>query len=62
MTILVGGSGGAMMVAVKKMPVECYSRIVGYLRPIQNWNKGKLAEFYDRKTYSWGKAVEHASK
>jgi ribonucleoside-triphosphate reductase len=28
-----------------------YSRIVGYLRPVQNWNKGKKQEFYDRTPY-----------
>ncbi|HOL21778.1 MAG TPA: ribonucleoside triphosphate reductase [bacterium] len=30
---------------------EVYSRIVGYLRPISQWNKGKVAEFRIRKTY-----------
>ncbi len=30
---------------------EIYSRIVGYIRPIQQWNPGKRAEFDDRKTY-----------
>lgn len=30
---------------------EVYSRIVGYIRPIQQWNAGKRAEFEDRKTY-----------
>ncbi len=29
---------------------EVYSRIVGYLRPISQWNGGKLAEFDRRKT------------
>lgn len=24
---------------------EVYSRVVGYLRPVQQWNKGKVAEF-----------------
>jgi ribonucleoside-triphosphate reductase len=28
-----------------------YSRIVGYLRPVAQWNVGKKAEFKDRKTY-----------
>ncbi|NLE65470.1 MAG: ribonucleoside triphosphate reductase [Elusimicrobia bacterium] len=31
---------------------EVYSRIVGYLRPVAQWNKGKKAEFGLRKTYS----------
>jgi len=30
---------------------EVYSRVVGYLRPVQQWNKGKKAEFSDRQTY-----------
>lgn len=31
---------------------EVYTRIVGYYRPVQNWNHGKKAEYYDRKTYA----------
>lgn len=34
-----------------KVPCEVYSRIVGYLRPIQNWNAGKQQEFADRKMF-----------
>lgn len=30
---------------------EVYSRVVGYLRPIDGWNEGKKQEFYERKTY-----------
>ncbi|MEN6494326.1 MAG: ribonucleoside triphosphate reductase [Thermoguttaceae bacterium] len=30
---------------------EVYSRVVGYLRPIHQWNAGKQAEFAIRKTY-----------
>jgi ribonucleoside-triphosphate reductase len=32
-------------------PVEVYSRIVGYLRPISHWNPGKAQEFRERKEY-----------
>ncbi len=31
---------------------EIYSRVVGYLRPVKQWNDGKQAEFYDRKEYN----------
>ncbi|MGB7000982.1 MAG: ribonucleoside triphosphate reductase [Halobacteriota archaeon] len=30
---------------------EVYSRVVGYLRPIKQWNKGKREEFRTRKTF-----------
>jgi len=30
---------------------EVYSRVVGYLRPVKQWNSGKLAEYADRKTF-----------
>jgi ribonucleoside-triphosphate reductase len=32
-------------------PCEVYSRIVGYLRPVNQWNNGKKEEFSLRKTY-----------
>ena len=32
----------------KKIVPEVYSRIVGYFRPIQNWNAGKKKEFQQR--------------
>ena len=35
--------------AVKGTNCEVYSRVVGYLRPVQNWNKGKKEEFSLRK-------------
>lgn len=38
--------------AKKKVPCEVYSRIVGYLRPVQDWNEGKQQEFAERKTYN----------
>lgn len=32
---------------------ECivYSRVVGWMTPLKNWNKGKRAEFEDRKEF-----------
>mgnify|MGYP001135855123 CR=1 FL=1 len=35
----------------KRVPCEVYSRIVGYFRPVRNWNKGKRQEFIERKVY-----------
>lgn len=30
---------------------EVYSRVVGYFRPVSNWNKGKKEEFKDREKF-----------
>ncbi len=35
----------------KSTPCEVYSRIVGYLRPVDHWNDGKLEEFKQRKLF-----------
>jgi anaerobic ribonucleoside-triphosphate reductase len=35
----------------RRVPVECYSRVVGYIRPVKHWNKAKKEEFQARKTY-----------
>jgi len=32
--------------------VEVFSRVTGFFRPVQAWNKGKVAEFADRKGYA----------
>ena len=34
-----------------KIPMEIYSRCVGYMRPVSQWNKGKKEEFKNRVTY-----------
>ncbi len=35
----------------RKTKCEVYSRVVGYLRPIDQWNPGKQEEFKQRKTF-----------
>ncbi|KAI5291872.1 hypothetical protein KEM54_003728 [Ascosphaera aggregata] len=43
---------------------EClvYSRIVGYYRPVQDWNKGKKTEYSMRKTYKYDTRLLHKSE
>ena len=36
---------------VVEQKCEVYSRIVGYIRPVQQWNAGKATEFGDRKEF-----------
>jgi hypothetical protein len=33
-------------------PCEVFSRVVGYLRPVNQWNKGKKEEFKMRKEFT----------
>ncbi len=30
---------------------EVYSRVVGYIRPVQQWHTGKKQEYYERKEF-----------
>ena len=36
---------------------EVYSRVVGYIRPVKQWNPGKKSEWNDRKEYVIGNDV-----
>jgi ribonucleoside-triphosphate reductase len=38
---------------------EIYSRVVGYLRPIKQWNNGKQAEFRMRKAFKMVNTIEN---
>jgi len=55
-TFSVCKNDGRIKGKVEKCPTcgedtEIYSRIVGYLRPVSRWNKGKDQEFKERKTF-----------
>ncbi|MGD6809381.1 MAG: ribonucleoside triphosphate reductase [Candidatus Bathyarchaeia archaeon] len=39
---------------------EVYSRVVGYLRPVDQWNNGKQAEFSIRKTFDRSTVIASA--
>ena len=34
---------------------EIWSRVVGFYRPVRNWNPGKQTEFKERRTFGCGK-------
>ena len=42
---------------IVKQPCEVYSRVVGYIRPVQQWHKGKKQEYKERKEYKMPAAV-----
>ena len=33
------------------IPAEVYSRVAGYFRPVNQWNRGKQEEFSERREY-----------
>ena len=43
-----------------KTKCEIYSRVVGYLRPVQQWNEGKAQEFKDRTNFSVANKVQES--
>ena len=45
---LVDINGKVLVPREKRVKTEVYSRVVGYLRPVSQWNKGKKSEWKDR--------------
>ncbi|MDO9399433.1 MAG: anaerobic ribonucleoside-triphosphate reductase [bacterium] len=41
-------------IEAKRTVCEVYSRVVGYLSPVQQWNDGKQAEYFNRKVFKIG--------
>lgn len=36
----------------ERTPCQVFTRVMGYIRPVQNYNLGKKSEFYSRKYFS----------
>lgn len=45
-----------------KQECEVFSRVVGYYRPVQQWNKGKQAEFAQRKAYNLSRTLQEVRR
>ncbi len=41
----------------ERQPVECWTRVMGYYRPVIFFNKGKQSEFAERVWFKEDKAV-----
>lgn len=39
----------------ERQPVECWTRVMGYFRPVSGYNIGKRAEFEERKWFKESK-------
>lgn len=46
---------------IKKIPCEIYSRVVGYYRPVSQWNNGKKSEYKDRMEYKMSEEILSAN-
>lgn len=40
----------------QRQPVECWTRVMGYFRPVSHFNKGKQSEFNERVWFTEDKA------
>ena len=42
----------------ERQPVECWTRVMGYFRPVSHFNKGKKSEFAERVWFSENKIAD----
>lgn len=45
----------------ERTPCEIWTRVMGYHRPVSEFNRGKKSEYYSRKCFKEEKAVAHIS-
>lgn len=41
---------------IERTPCQVFTRVMGYLRPVNQYNIGKKSEFYSRKYFDEGKS------
>lgn len=46
----------------ERTPCEIWTRVMGYHRPLESFNRGKKSEFYARKCFTEEKIVDNLSK
>ncbi|MCQ2914911.1 MAG: anaerobic ribonucleoside-triphosphate reductase [Alphaproteobacteria bacterium] len=46
----------------ERQPCEVWTRVMGYFRPVSEWNIGKKSEFAQRQYFNESKAVCHCSE
>ncbi len=42
----------------ERQPCEVWTRVMGYYRPVSEFNVGKKSEFYSRVCFAEGKALQ----
>ena len=46
----------------ERQPCEVWTRVMGYHRPVSEFNRGKKSEYYSRKCFEENKAVAHLTR
>ena len=46
----------------QRTPCEVFSRSMGYIRPVRNFNIGKYSEFCERKTFTEATSVSAGAR
>ena len=46
----------------ERQKCEIWTRVMGYHRPVSEFNKGKKNEYFERLCFSATKAIEHLSQ
>lgn len=46
----------------ERQPCEVWTRVMGYHRPVSEFNRGKKSEYYSRVCFCEQKAVERLNK
>ncbi len=45
----------------ERQPVECWTRVMGYFRPVSQFNRGKQSEYAERVWFTQEKAIKKDS-
>ena len=43
----------------ERQPCEIWTRVMGYHRPVSEFNRGKKSEYYSRKCFVESKVINH---
>jgi anaerobic ribonucleoside-triphosphate reductase len=46
----------------ERQPCEIWTRVMGYYRPVQDWNFGKKSEHAERKWFHESSAMKHIQR
>jgi len=49
-----GGGASTVLTATERTRCEVWSRVMGYFRPVSQWNAGKKSEWDERQNYEVG--------